>query len=354
MAPEATGSEVGPSVGQNRRAPETKYQKKLAAFLGKDADAVNMDGTLTTADVPRQFLKDVYMVGQVPLTALRVDPRISYALFVPVAHYDPDPSSSKGKLLPLLVDVHGTTRVFSSVYAPSPLRKFAQEPAHPCAVLAPLFPAGVEGPHDVDSYKVLRSRTQRSDLALLAVLEEVAHRWPGIDARKIYMTGFSGGGQFALRFLYLYPERLAGVSVGAPGRVTALDDALSWPRGVADVARIFDGVEIRRDLIAQVPIQLVVGGEDTKTHGNPGFWEWMAEMKEKKKGAGGEGGGGGGGTDLPPMEKGRLETLRELQAAWKVEGIEARLDVVPGVAHNVAEVRDTVLDFMRPLIRGHH
>ncbi|RYP46567.1 hypothetical protein DL768_007249 [Monosporascus sp. mg162] len=353
MASEASGSGVSPSVGQNGRVPETKYQKKLAEFLGKDANDIKMDGALTTADVPRQFLKDVYMVGQVPLTALRADPRISYALYVPEAHYDPDPSPSEGKLLPLLVDVHGTTRVFSSVYAPSPLRKFAQEPAHPCAVLAPLFPAGIEGPHDINSYKVLRSSTQRSDLALLAMLEEVAHRWPGIDTRKIYMAGFSGGGQFALRFLYLYPERLAGVSVGAPGRVTALDDAQSWPRGVADVAQLFDGIEIRRDLIAQVPIQLVVGGEDTKTHGGPEFWEWMAEMKKKKKReAGGE--GGGGGADLPPMEKGRLETLRELQVAWKVEGIEARLDVVPGVAHNVAAVRDTVLDFMRPLIRRDH
>ncbi|RYP66957.1 hypothetical protein DL771_007531 [Monosporascus sp. 5C6A] len=347
MALEASGSRVGLSADQNRRVPETKYQKKLAAFLGKDADAIRIDGALTTADVPRQFLKDAYMVGQVPLTALRADPRISYALYVPEAHYDADPSASLGKPLPLLVDIHGTTRVFSSAHAASPLGKFAQEPAHPCAVLAPLFPAGIEGPRDVDSYKVLRSPTQRSDLALLAALEEVAHRWPGIDTRKIYMAGFSGGGQFALRFLYLYPERLAAVSIGAPGRVTALDDAQNWPRGVADVAQLFDGIEIRRDLIAQVSIQLVVGEDDTKTHGSPGFWEWIAEMK---KGAGGN----GGGTDLPPMEKGRLETLRELQVAWKVEGIKARLDVVPGVAHNVAGVRETVLDFMRPLIRGNH
>ncbi len=337
----------GKSPGNNNM----KYHQLLLASLasaGTNTSAsppIGMEGALTTANVPREFLRDVYLVGQVPMMALQADRRVSYALYVPEAHYNPDPSRYPGgpARLPLLVDVHGTTRVVTGVY--EGLRGLAD--SAPCAVLAPLFPAGVEGPQDLDSYKVLRSRTLRADLALLAALDEVAWRWPGIDAGRVYMAGFSGGGQFAHRFLYLYPERLAAVSVGAPGRVTSLDPARAWPQGVADVAALFDGRAVDRDRVARVPIQLVVGAEDTEPHGSPEFWRWLAKLRN------GTEDGGGGGTDLPDMDQSRLKTLQDLQAAWKEEGIDARLDVVPGMKHEAAKARDTVLDFLRPLIQKH-
>ncbi|KAK7753576.1 hypothetical protein SLS62_004434 [Diatrype stigma] len=320
---------------QRRKPPVMKYQLLLASLLGKDAGPFGMDGALTTADVPPEFLGDVYMVGQVPMMALQVDPRISYALYVPPAHYNPDPekyAKPAGKL-PLLVDIHGTTRVFNAVF--EDLRPLAE--SAPCAVLAPLFPAGIEGPHDLDSYKLIRSKTLRSDLALLAILDEVAYRWPGLDADRVYMSGYSGGGQFAQRFLYLYPERLAGISIGAPGRVTNLDDAQAWPQGVADVEELFN-TTVKRDLIAQVPIQLVVGGDDTEPHGNEAFWKWVAEMK--------------GGSALPAMDQSRVKTVQDLQLAWKAEGIESQLDIVPDIKHEAQKARETVLGFLQPLIQS--
>jgi len=63
----------------------------------------------------------------------------------------------------------------------------------------------------------------RFDLLLLAMLDEVADFWPGIQTEKVYMMGFSRGGQFIHRFLLLHPERLYAVSIGAPGRPTMLD-----------------------------------------------------------------------------------------------------------------------------------
>jgi poly(3-hydroxybutyrate) depolymerase len=107
--------------------------------------------------------------------------------------------------------VHGTARTWTAIYEEE-LISFADRT--PCAILAPLFPASLNGPNDLDSYKKLHSPSLRSNLALLSVLDEIAPRWPEIRTDKIFMVGFSGGGQFPHRFLYLYPERLAAVGVG--------------------------------------------------------------------------------------------------------------------------------------------
>lgn len=129
---------------------------------------ITMDKPLTTANVPPQFLKSAYLVGHIPQTVLQSDKRLSYSLYIPPQHYH-----AKGEIkLPLLVSIHGTRRDLSPLH--TDLEAFANTNA--CAVLAPLFPAGLEGPNDVDSYKTLKSQTLRSDLALLDILDAVAER----------------------------------------------------------------------------------------------------------------------------------------------------------------------------------
>jgi poly(3-hydroxybutyrate) depolymerase len=178
---------------------------------------------------------------------------------------------------------------------------------------------------------------------------EVEHRWPGIDTRKFFMMGFSGGGQFAHRFLYLYPERLHAISVGAPGRVTQLDDILPWPSGVQNVEEKF-AKKIEKDKIRAVGrIQLVVGSEDNTVHGGEEFWAWLEERQRHgsaKKMVEGNG--------LERMRTGRLQTLQNLQRSWLSDGIETQLDIVPGVAHNLEGVLDAVLKFFEPLIKNSH
>ena len=158
--------------------------------------------------------------------------------------------------------------------------------------------------------------------------------------------GFSGGGQFAHRFLYLYPERLAAVSVGAPGRVTTLDDSHSWPRGVADVESLF-GRPIQKALINQPRIQLVVGSEDVNVHGGKEFREWVKKMKERRN----HHENADNKHKDEGMQQSRLETLRRLHALWKQDGIEAQFDVVEGVAHAAGGVRERVLAFLQPLMQ---
>ncbi|KAH0361347.1 poly hydrolase, partial [Aureobasidium melanogenum] len=285
---------------------------------------------LTTKDVPPQFLEAAFMVGHIPQMALQSDPRISYALYIPPEPYKSlaaDAGDNNTKKLPLLVNIHGTRRNFSAIYGD--LKTFAD--STPCAVLQPLFPAGLEGPNDLDSYKKLRSKSFCSDLALLSILDEVATRWPHIDTNKIFLMGFSGGGQFAQRFLYVYPDRLSAVSIGAPGKVALLDDQQEWPRGIKNVQNVF-GRPIDMGLIKAVNIHMVVGSKDTGAHGGDEFKKWQQAMKAKAKDAGSDGEAAlTGNIDASGVGQGRLGTLQDIQRSWKDSGIETQLDIVDGL-----------------------
>ncbi|PWY65970.1 hypothetical protein BO70DRAFT_390721 [Aspergillus heteromorphus CBS 117.55] len=321
-----------------------------------------MDKPITTAEVPPQFLRSAFLVGHIPQRALASDPRISYALYVPPEHYNPNPQAipdpnqipptttkNNKPPLPLLVHVHGTSRNLTPIHTTLPA--FANRT--PCAILSPLFPANLAHPNDLDSYAQVTAPTLRSDLALLSILSEIAHVWPGIDTTKIYLMGFSAGGQFAHRFLYLHPERIAAASVGAPGRATMLDSGVEWPAGIKDVDELFGrGVDrdALRDLGRAGAIQLVIGSEDVKVHGGDEFWVWVGEMLAKK-GVSETGKGGKGVKVQKKMDHGRMESLLALKKGWEEMGIQTRFDVVEGVAHFSPGVQDCVLAFLGPLMR---
>lgn len=228
------------------------------------------------------------MTGRTPLFACQADQRFSYCLYVP---RDIDTSRPH----PLVVTVHGTERNatgYRDGFA-------ALADAHQCIVLAPLFPAAIGDPDDVDNYKLIDYRGIRFDRLLLEMIAEAALRWP-IAADTFYLHGFSGGGQFALRFLYLHPDRLAAVSIGAPGRVTLLDPGADWPQGTADLPGRF-GTEVRPDALSTVPVQLLIGELDNQPH------------------------------PLTPLN--RTESILLLRDNLLAHGLAPVVDVVPGVAH---------------------
>ncbi|CAK7224659.1 hypothetical protein SBRCBS47491_005625 [Sporothrix bragantina] len=322
-----------------------------------------MDRTLSTTDVPVRFLGAVLLTGRIPWRVAPQDPRVSYALYVPHSAYsvkytadatvDDIKSRSAADKLPLVVWIHGTARDASPIT--TDLADFAE--ANKCACLAPLFPANMDGPSDLDAYKlVLQSRTLRSDLVLLAILDEVAACWPGIATDRIYLGGFSGGGQFAHRFLYLHPDRLAAVGVGAPGRPTFLDETQPWPAGIRD-AESLAGKQVDKAAIARVPIQLAIGSEDSAVHGGKEFWVWLKELKAKRAKEAEETGQKEvketGNTAALPLSFGsRLDSIRELQRQWKEDGIESTLNVVDGFAHEGKGVRPHILEFLKTRIEA--
>ncbi|AHV95684.1 hypothetical protein [Paenibacillus sabinae] len=260
--------------------------------------------------------------GATSLYACQYDQRFSYCAYIP------GPSAETGpERRPLLVVIHGTDR--SAQRYRDAFQDFADSTG--TVVLAPLFPAGIGEPGELNSYKMMKYRDIRFDRVLLAIIEEFTARY-GISQRQFLLFGFSGGGQFVHRFFYLHPDRLLGVSVAAPGNVTLLDPSMDWFTGTRDFKEQF-GTDLRMEEMRRVPAQLVIGSEDNNIlpsgKDNP-FW-------------------------LPGVEiagNTRLERIRSLRDNWTSNGIRVRYDEVSGAAHEGIKLLSPVKDFLAETLKA--
>ncbi|MDE1994058.1 MAG: alpha/beta hydrolase [Rhizobiaceae bacterium] len=263
-----------------------------------------------------------YERGTTTVLALSSDPRFSYCLYVP----------EKGSLSDrsLLSVIHGSYRNFTAHR--DQFRDFAE--THNCLILAPLFPGNVLGDGNLDGFKYMVEGNIRYDRVLESMVEEVAVRYE-INDKRFGLVGFSGGAHFAHRFLLLRPERLWGVSVGAPGSVTLLDRQRDWWIGVRDLEERFGATADPRQ-IARVPIQLVVGDADLDTQEilhRPGRRYWA------------EGANEAGAT--------RPERLRALKNSLSDNGIEVSFDLLPGVGHEAEPIFASAQTFLAQSLAAH-
>lgn len=257
--------------------------------------------------------------------ACQADQRFGYCLYVPEAFSFEDASSYR-----LCVVVHGTTRT-ANVYRDH-FKEFAE--ANRAIVVAPMFPAGIAEARDLAGYKFIEFHGIRYDQLLLEMVAEIADRYR-LSETRFLAFGFSGGGHFVHRFFYLHPEQLLAVSIGAPGMVTLIDDTLPWWRGTADVEERF-GRRIDLKALRQVPVQMVIGAEDTEVWEitiEPGTRFWM------------EGANDAGET--------RIDRINTLARNFEDNGISVQLDIVPGVAHYGYDVLGPVKDFFAAVLRRH-
>ena len=258
---------------------------------------------------------------QTPFFLCGADKRFSYCLYVPESWYDGTDAEHT-----LVVLVHGSRR--SAETYRDRFMDFAAR--HRCVVLAPLFPLGVAGPVDSPeedhNYKFVRYGELRYDLLLHAMIDETRDAL-GRLREKFLLFGFSGGGQFAHRYFYLHPARLAAVSIGAPGAVTLLDESETWWHGVSDLERHF-GSRPDLDAMRAVHVQTVIGELDTEEwdldvpRGSP-FWS------ERRNWAG----------------RNRRERLDALRASLERHGIRVDHAVVPGIGHDGYAVLGPVMQF---------
>lgn len=243
-----------------------------------------------------------YDRGPTPFFACAYDPRFSYCLYAP--------EIPAGETYRLIVLIHGTDR--PAERNRDGFMAFGKE--HGALIMAPLFPANISGPGDLSGYKRIRHDGIAYDKVLLSMIDEVRARYPVKD--KFIMQGFSGGAHYTHRFLMAHPEQLAGVSIGAPGIVTLVDDRHNWLIGTRNFAEIF-GAAPDVQAISEVPIQIAVGDQDTETweitmRPGDGWWEPGAEWQQ----------------DASRIV--RAQTLRDNLAGI---GCDVSFEMVPGVGH---------------------
>ncbi|QWU16960.1 hypothetical protein SAMN04487895_110121 [Paenibacillus sophorae] len=253
--------------------------------------------------------------GATTLYACQFDQRFSYCAYVPDCYDGEQPGNH-----PFVVLIHGTDRT-AQKYRDG-FKEFAE--ATGAIILAPLFPAGIIDPEELNAYKFIESHEIRYDEILLAMIKEFSGKY-GVACDKFLLFGFSGGAQFVHRFYYLHPERLHGVSVASPGNVTLLDETRDWFVGTRGAAVRF-GKEINEELLRKVPVQLVIGSEDNmvlKTGAENPFWLE--------------------GVDAAGSS--RLERIRTLRDGMVEKGISVRYDEVQGVSHEGMKLFEPVQRF---------
>ena len=246
-------------------------------------------------------------LGATPYFASRMDQRLSYCLYVP-RDYQQDGDEQ----LDLVVIVHGTAR-WAEQYRDG-FADFAEEQR--AIILVPLFPAGMTEPHELSSYKLIRAGGIAYDLVLLDMVAEVVERYR-LRSDRFLIHGFSGGGHFSHRFLYLHPERLLGASIGAPGIVTLLDGEYDFWVGIRNFSGVF-GKDIDIAAMRQIPVHMVIGSEDSET------WEirlapedsWWMDGAERL------------------AEANRLQRMAALRESLESHSITVRQDIIPGVGHD--------------------
>lgn len=239
------------------------------------------------------------LAGPSPLYAAQVDQRFSLCL------YQPSGSQPAG----MLIAVHGTER--DAVGMRDAFVPFAERAN--LAIMAPLFPAGIDDPANLDNYKFIGYRGIRFDDLLLAMIGEAAERLGLRQVPPLYLHGFSGGAQFAHRFFYLHPAKLKAVSIAAPGRITELDDSIDWWHGTANVDSLF-GTRVHTADLATVPVHVVVGGNDA----------------------------------TPAVD--RTVLAARLAGSLRANGIDTRFDIVDGVAHRLGGLVPATEDFFQSVM----
>ncbi|MFK2825210.1 carbohydrate binding domain-containing protein [Bacillus sp. B190/17] len=152
---------------------------------------------------------------------------------------------------PILVSIHGigrNTEEHSNFYVP-----YAKKMGF--IVVAPLFPES-----KFPDYQTLG---QGSDKKLIDIINDVKAR-TGSKVSKINLSGYSGGAQFAHRFMMRYPEKVERLAIGAAGWYTFPDANRNYWQGLKYSSEV--GTMNPAEFL-KVPSFVIVGELDDENEG---------------------------------------------------------------------------------------
>ena len=182
--------------------------------------------------------------GAVVLRTLEGAPEIEYHLYVP---------TRGGRGARILVSVHGIAERASAHMAH--LRDLAE--AAGAVLVAPKFTRPVFR----DYQRLGRAGSgERADKALDRVIAEIG-RLTGAITGRIFLFGYSGGGQFVHRFAMAHPERVVAAVAVASGWYTFPDAGRRYPYGTRATKQL-TGVRFDPEAFLRVPILVAVGAAD--------------------------------------------------------------------------------------------
>jgi pimeloyl-ACP methyl ester carboxylesterase len=103
---------------------------------------------------------------------------------------------------------------------------------------------------------------READMMLLDIIDEVGSLIP-VETSKIYLFGFSGGGQFVHRFALRHPQRVMRYVVASAGWYTFPDPEQAFPRGIRPNRHL---PHLLPDLanFLTIPGSVIVGERDVK------------------------------------------------------------------------------------------
>ena len=182
--------------------------------------------------------------GRVLRRVLRDDPAQEYLTYIP---------TSGAADAPILVAVHGISR-----NAHEQAMMFAPYCERFGVVL--VVPRYTRESHS--GYQQLRrhGKGARADHVLEQCIAEVA-LLTGADASQFKLFGYSGGAQFAHRYLMAHPHRVSKAVVVAAGWYTFPDHTERYPYGIKP-SRKLPGVAFNPEHFLRVPIDVFIGEDD--------------------------------------------------------------------------------------------
>lgn len=154
----------------------------------------------------------------------------------------------------VLVAVHGISRNAQFIMrALAPLADL-----HDYTLIAPIFSY-----RDFPDYQRLgrRGRGARADLALLAMLRDAQQHLELPD--QFHIFGFSGGAQFAHRFVCAHPSRVRSATLAAAGWYSDPISRRRFPVGMGNTRRLPD-LDFDGNALAEIPILILAGENDTE------------------------------------------------------------------------------------------